>query len=226
MEPGSRTEETKTDPVDTSQHPALSPEVPISPQEIPASQQPKACDVTDDAGSQNGEPSADNGNSPLHYACQAFDKKLVDELLRQGARVDCTNKKERSPLHEMVQSYLSLNLIKQAGHYKKLMDITGLLRRAGLDVNCQDARRQTPLHYVASYADQADVIRALQSSGARINLQDNMGQTPLHVAVAKGNMANVIALVESGADPNIQNRAGQTPVHISAKGKPPNVLQS
>ena len=166
-----------------------------------------------------GDHAMDLGNTELHCACMDFDTRRVSELLKTGASVDRTNKRERSCLHEMMLTYLSFNIIDQAAHFKKLMDIIVVLIKAGLDVNMGDLQWQTPLHYVVRHSDQKDVIRALSSSGVRINAPDRRQQTCLHLAVVKGNTDNIEALMDGGADPNVKDQRGSTPVHLAAKGK-------
>ncbi|MBI3563201.1 MAG: ankyrin repeat domain-containing protein [Gammaproteobacteria bacterium] len=46
-----------------------------------------------------------------------------------------------------------------------------------------------------------------------INLCGNFGNTPMHVAVMRGEMSEIVALVDSGADLNIKGEYGYTPLH-------------
>jgi hypothetical protein len=68
---------------------------------------------------------------------------------------------------------------------------------AGEDINQQDEKGKTPLHYALRYTPNA--VRKLLEAGANVNVQDLKGVTPMHVAVLH-NEAMVVPLLLKGAD--------------------------
>jgi ankyrin repeat protein len=97
-----------------------------------------------------------------------------------------------------------------------------------LNINEQDNKGNTPLHYAAEVG-RTDVVELLLSKGANPNLINMNGDSPLHLA-AKGPIYNycepfypmelkgcIISLLRYGADPNIKNKLGQTPETIATE---------
>jgi ankyrin repeat protein len=85
---------------------------------------------------------------------------------------------------------------------------------AGIDINAQDNKGNTPLHFAVENENPA-YIQKLLDSGADVNVKDNNGNTPLHFAVEKGNLPYVDMLVEHHADIDITNNAGHAPIHYA-----------
>jgi ankyrin repeat protein len=92
-----------------------------------------------------------------------------------------------------------------------------ILLDAGADVNSQNRRASTPLHW--AIRDEAKV-RMLLSHGAGINTKQADGRTPLYQAASLGNGDAILSLLlEKGADPNIPTSNGQTALMAaSARG--------
>lgn len=82
----------------------------------------------------------------------------------------------------------------------------------GADVNCANARAETPLHVVHSAALACRLLEA----GADPNAADSYGRTPLHVAAFGGNAEVINELLGAGARPNAVDSHGETPIHSAA----------
>jgi len=83
------------------------------------------------------------------------------------------------------------------------------------DVNFQDPRSYSALHYSSSNGD-STITEALLERGSQANIQDRNGDTPLIHAAVQGNADVVVALVEHGADVNIQNASGESALHLAS----------
>jgi ankyrin repeat protein len=105
-----------------------------------------------------------------------------------------------SPLHLAIKNTSCKNIIQ-------------LLLKYGANVNIQDTKGQTPLHYAISY-NQAYIAERLIQTGADVNIQDTKGQTPLHYA-ARYNQTHIAKiLLENGACIDARDNIGHTPLHL------------
>lgn len=89
-----------------------------------------------------------------------------------------------------------------------------LLINKSADVNAQNRRRSTPLHWAIH--DEAKATLLL-SKGANVNARQAQGHTPLYLAAMLGNGAPTMRrLLTKGADPNLAAVNGQTPLMMAA----------
>jgi hypothetical protein len=82
-----------------------------------------------------------NGSSPLHDACFSGSLKCVKALVEAGAHVDLQTKSHKNKNKGAV----ALHYAAQQNRH----DIVEYLIRQNANVNIQDARACTPLHYAA-----------------------------------------------------------------------------
>jgi ankyrin repeat protein len=83
------------------------------------------------------------------------------------------------------------------------------LIKKGLDVNFQDSKGETPLHWAAEHG-RVNVVTLLLDSGAFVDICDEAGSTPLHKSSRNGH-ANVVALLlRYGAQVDLPDRGGLT----------------
>jgi hypothetical protein len=79
------------------------------------------------------------------------------------------------------------------------VDMVQELIRAGVNVNAQDSRNLTPLHFaLASETPSVSVVRALLAAGADVNARDDNGETPLDWAEKFGYPEVIDTLTKSG----------------------------
>jgi len=87
---------------------------------------------------------------------------------------------------------------------------------AGAEVNAQNRRASTPLHW--AIRDEAKV-RMLLERGAGVNTKQADGRTPLYQAASLGNGDVILRLLlDKGGDPNLATSNGQTPL-MAASGR-------
>ncbi|XP_023938647.1 integrin-linked protein kinase [Bicyclus anynana] len=106
----------------------------------------------------------DHGFSPLHWACKEGHIKIVEMLIRRGARINVTNMGDDTPLH----------LAAAHGH----RPIVQLLLQNRVDVNFTNEHGNSPLHYACFWGYSA-IAEDLVVAGALVSLANKDGDTPL-----------------------------------------------
>ncbi|MCL2744773.1 MAG: ankyrin repeat domain-containing protein [Planctomycetaceae bacterium] len=148
------------------------------------------------------------GESPLYFAVQKGDEKIVKSLLEAGADIDArvligATDYRGTPLHEAVR--------------KNHVEIIKILLQAGTDINIRSGLvrdktialpKDTPLPL-----NGATLRRFLKEA-----FDDLQGYTPLHSAIRSGQLEAMKYLIQAGANVNIEDtKSGETPLHIAAK---------
>ena len=84
----------------------------------------------------------------------------------------------------------------------------------GLDINSQDTRLSTPLHW-AAFAGADLALSFIIAKGADVNIQDIKGLTPLHLAVKSSEEIRTTRLIRAlllkGADPSMKDNKDGLP---------------
>jgi len=109
----------------------------------------------------------------------------------------------------------SSELLCNAAWLCNYQSLCQVLQKNELDVNFQDFRSYTALHYACSSGDNNSTMMLLEK-GSRVNAQDRHGNTALSYAAMEGNHQILVSLVEHGADVNLPNLLGETPLHLAA----------
>ena len=94
----------------------------------------------------------------------------------------------------------------------KKTSVVKLLLEHNADVNIQDNRGYTPLHWCTIKGNE-NLCRLLLEHNADVNIQDNDGYTPLNWCAREGKGYLCRLLLEHNADVNIQDNRGYTPLH-------------
>jgi ankyrin repeat protein len=82
---------------------------------------------------------------------------------------------------------------------------------AGVNVNCQDRSKRTPLIY-ATIDCKLDMMEILISNGADVNIQDSLGWCALHFAAQNNSSDACRLLLENSAIVDFQEMHGNTPL--------------
>lgn len=107
------------------------------------------------------------------------------------------------------------NLLQESIACNKIDIATNLIKR-GIDLDFQDNKGMTALHYCACYGDISTAYLLIQY-GAKIDIADDFGNQSLWYAVfkAQGKDDLVKLLVENGADCGHKNNAGRSPLDFA-----------
>lgn len=142
----------------------------------------------------------DLGQTALHFAAGAGNRKIVQLLLEEGADVNYVGK---------TSSVISLAC--KGGHIevaKILFDKASLSFR--------DNKKMTPLHLAIEHLNYDDVVPLLLRKGFSVDVRDASGATPLRLAVFAGKIDVAELLIEYGADVNAVDSTSQTALHLVA----------
>lgn len=177
------------------------------------------------------------GNTPLHYAADRCNQKVIEMLLAKGADINAVNHYGRTPLHSVslssgVNTSRTIQMLLAEGADPTIRDFRGetilhlvcreldsfpetvqAVIRKGADVNQPNRMGAYPLHLTYRYANLTSI---LIQSGAALEVRNYEGQTPLSRAAAEQETAVVKALIEAGADVNARSYTGLVPLHYAA----------
>ena len=132
------------------------------------------------------------GSSPLHWAAFSGNARVVEMLLKVGAKVNAHNQRDGSlPIHLAARYGKSAALVALADD-----------RKGRLCVNTLNHLGNTPLHECA-YEGRAEGAGHLLNRGAKLeiaNRHEKGGLTPLLAAIEYGHLAVVQVLLRQGAD--------------------------
>ncbi|XP_060885157.1 ankyrin repeat domain-containing protein 22 [Labrus mixtus] len=141
-----------------------------------------------------------NGDTPVIAACRHGNLRVVEYLLKNGADVHLTNKKQRNCLHyASKRSFSLLDYLMIA----ILMPILLL----GYFLMLQKQRQHAAL------------MKAVLTSEVDVNAVDYKGNTALHYVCQRKNHRVVPLLLERNANANIRNKDGETPLDIATRLK-------
>jgi ankyrin repeat protein len=115
-----------------------------------------------------------NGDTALHMAAAAFNRRAAELLIRHGADCGARNRRGAEPLHYAAD----------ANHWDPAAQKSTIecLLNAGADPNALDKSGVSPLHR-AVRTRSSEGVRALLAGGARVTMRNGSGSTPLHLAV-------------------------------------------
>ncbi len=145
-----------------------------------------------------------DGSTPLHWAVQRDDERIVELLIRAGANVTAANRYQVTPLTVACTNGNAT--------------IVSLLLQAGADPNAAAADGETAL-MTAARTGKVDVVGALIARGANVNAKEGWrGQTALMWAAIENNAAAAQALIEGGADLAARSQGGFTALLFASRG--------
>eukprot|EP01121_Diplochlamys_sp_Union-15-3_P007592 TRINITY_DN1946_c0_g1_i3.p1 TRINITY_DN1946_c0_g1~~TRINITY_DN1946_c0_g1_i3.p1 ORF type:complete len:496 (-),score=44.64 TRINITY_DN1946_c0_g1_i3:83-1540(-) len=139
---------------------------------------------------------------------------LTENLIEEGV-LDATNIQDLSEsTWESLRTCLELipEEHSEAPSFRTIADCELALEN-GLEINNEDERGYTPLHYAARRG-RLKIIKFLVAHNGDINKQStHNGKTPLHLTIESGSISVLDYLVCRGADPSIVDHHGRNSLH-------------
>jgi ankyrin repeat protein len=131
------------------------------------------------------EPMLNIGATPLLRAAKAGDIPVVELLLAHGALPDLANFNGDTPLMAAVGKGW-INAPTRGAFYneEQALQVYGLLRAAGANVNARTHFNETPLHS-AALRGWNEIVKRLAADGAELDAADRNGLTPLDFAMGR-----------------------------------------
>jgi hypothetical protein len=134
----------------------------------------------------------------LFLAAQSGDIYNVRSLPDLKRFANCKDHLNNTPLHYAVANYHNIKMLK-------------LLLDSNADINAQNNRGKTALHWAATSTRPRTVL-ALLRAGADVDPQDLDQETPLHKAARFNRVDAAKALIVHGADVHARDKDGDTPL--------------
>lgn len=151
------------------------------------------------------------GETALHLAATQCSLRGLYLLLANGASINASDHRGRTPLHAACATYHGNN---STGESHPALECIELLLSSGALEDARDSKGQTALH-LAVLAGNLTAAQALLAAGAT-PAADDAGNSPLHLAAARGH-SNLIQLLVSRSretssrrPPNSSDEASRT----------------
>ncbi len=142
------------------------------------------------------------GKTPIQHACSRVSYRQFQLFRSRGARLSEVDEDGGSLLHLLLE-----HRSNPASAQARRMILLELIE-SGLDVNCQDNDRITPLHQAirSRHHEEAGI---LLEHGADIEARCDYENTPLLLACRSMNAEGIRLLLEAGADPHARDEGGE-----------------
>lgn len=161
------------------------------------------------------------------------DAKQVAELLKQGAHINISDSRKRTPLmfavamlkpdivRLLLEHGANLNLKQEDGKSALLLavdrragEIVKLLLENKADANTKQDDGSSALDIAVTNAD-GEAARLLLEHGARVNYENTSGETPLISSAIFPDLVEI--LLDKGANPNMATVEGKTALMVAAE---------
>ncbi|DAZ97081.1 TPA: hypothetical protein N0F65_001265 [Lagenidium giganteum] len=143
------------------------------------------------------------GWSPLHLAVMTEEVSIIQSLIDHGVMVDMVDSEGQTAL---LQACLGGKL-----------DIARKLIKAGANPAHQNNQAHGPLHYLAAFCHDRELLQETIARGADVNAKSLKLNTPLHFAAMNGNAVATAVLLEHGANASAINEDKRSAVYLAKK---------
>lgn len=181
------------------------------------------------------------GTTLLHVAAYRRNIQAMKFLIERGANVNARDKRGDTPLYRVQWLPISPKWVTP----DQQKTATELLLFNGADANIQNDVGLAPLHILALWWDEKELVELYVSNGADVNIVVNDTYTPLDLAVdrennqmadalrghggryhnplrveiltaaRKGNLGRIKEFADEGADVFVHDIYGRTPLHFA-----------
>lgn len=147
----------------------------------------------------------ENGDTPLHLACQSQKLCAVKTLLQN----------EKTNFHLL--NFINDSVLNCATRIPKINIFRHMLYNTNIDPRIKNQDGNTALH-LAAFHNQIEMVEMLLQDG-RVNLRDQnlTGDTSLHIAIRNSNTKMIKLMLErdtDGENLNVRNREGLNPISL------------
>lgn len=153
-----------------------------------------------------------NGCTPLHYACQRSNIKVIKLLLKHGADPNIVSRYGYTPLMYLCKS-------GEGNKLKGFNILTKYGANSSLEHGEAKKRQSTILtllsfHYGRHEKDSefSTLLSELLNAGYDTNCTNRMGENSLHLACSHDDIKTVDALIEKGCNYALQDKNGKQPI--------------
>ncbi|TPP56788.1 Transient receptor potential cation channel subfamily A member 1 [Fasciola gigantica] len=145
-----------------------------------------------------------NGLTPLHYAAIRDRVAAAKQLLRDGAKIECTDYEEMTPLLMAVKN--------------QHLSMVELLLDSDADYMRMDKRHNNVLHYACQSGDGLLVEKLMKQTGVMdlLDQGNRKNETPLHLAVLSQDIQMCEYLLDKGANIHSKTIRGETVLHYAS----------
>ncbi|KAH8359918.1 hypothetical protein KR093_009577, partial [Drosophila rubida] len=150
------------------------------------------------------------GRTALHLSCYLGQEDCVGCLLEAGCPVDLTDRFNRTPLHEAIDT----------DNHK----IIKLLLESGAKLPEDEQQLQAEQLRTLAENGQIERLESYRLAGANLMLADRTGRTPLHYAAHLGNLPVVEYLLNFYDNIMIEDTLGLKPIHYAKAGNQVEVI--
>ena len=142
----------------------------------------------------------------LDYAIIHNKRNIVKILIEKGARIDYTNNKGRTILHEI----LKYNYMDLFGYILQIQK-----KIVGLDLSeIFDNNGNTILHYAIIFKN-LKAVQILLKNNVNINIKNKIGYNSLHIAINIKHLKISNLLIDNNIDINVVLNNGESALHLS-----------
>ena len=186
------------------------------------------------------------GMTPLHWAVDKYEHKVIDLLIKRKANLNIQDKYGKTPLEHAIDKNhrrVAMTLILSGADLPKESDspkynkqeiintikplhlvvqegdlekVKEVISRYPEQVNIKDDSSRVPLYWAAR-SNHVDIVRLLVEKGSDVNARTGDGWAALHTSAYNGRLEAATTLLELGAEVDIQNDDGQTPLYWAAR---------
>ena len=164
---------------------------------------PELCEILLKHDAKTGAVDED-GNQPLHLACQQCYTETVQLMVSHGADTNAVNKHGQTSLHIV------------SSEKKDCPELCDILLKHDAKTGAVDEDGNQPLHLACEQC-YTETVQVMVSHGADTNAVNKLGQTPLHIIVSSGKKdfcAVCEILLKHGAKTNEGDEDGNQPLHL------------
>ncbi|XP_035827108.1 uncharacterized protein LOC101855204 [Aplysia californica] len=142
-----------------------------------------------------------NGETPLYRACFHTSINCVRVLIEKGCDVNIANRSGETPLIVALPPILYSDIMSMEENISVMLEICQLVINAGCNLDAQDSRGRTALHYAVE-SGHVSGLCLLAEHGCNLEICDEKRQTPFQKALLDQTPAFEIArfLVYFGAN--------------------------